>query len=150
MASLHNIHISKDRRLQDSAPIRINGTTYSRKVSYWIEVDPLRLWLANKLQKLSLSRDAYAKLKAKITELYPELINHSNLRKIVHRAKISVVEKEITPLDIKRKLVSGVYASADEFIRHHELHGVEKTNEPVMVLKKPVRSTWDVNTFVVV
>lgn len=142
-----DVHVSHDRRLQDSAPVMIHGQVIIRQVSYWIEIAPVKLWLAIKLQKLSLSTDAYSALKERMQQVRPDLVRHSDLRKTVYRAKASVVEKHVSPLEVKLKLVSRVFASAEDFIKHEKLHGVTKTKTKILVTKEPIQSFHDPRTY---
>lgn len=86
----YHFNISRKLRLQDPLKITDEYTTINKRVSKWIEDDPLLLWhliydkSVKKSCSLSLCRDALAVLKERIKVLKPELLEEVSRRRVCH------------------------------------------------------------------
>lgn len=86
-------NISAKLRLQDPLTISINGITTSKRVSKWVNEDPMLVWklLYGKTPKgstsLSLASDSLKALKNQVQKICPEALTELEARKKAHLSR---------------------------------------------------------------
>jgi hypothetical protein len=82
--------ISPRKTIVDNACISI---PCCKPVWYWIENDPVQLYLATQRNECALVRIAYDRLKKKVAEIRPDLIAAAEKRKELRQAQARILAK---------------------------------------------------------
>ena len=80
-------NISTRLRLFDTIELQTKRGPFLGKICNWIESDPLVLWNAIGAGKVSLIREAYKLLQARMAILYPELVLSNEVKRQDRRLK---------------------------------------------------------------